>query len=559
MLEILNRYSHGLASIPLIHALRERGCLTRMEKAASVSAEELACEFSANRGYLDAALRTLVCLDWARLVAGDRYEATPSLANASVIPNQIMDLYRFPFDSYVQGNAGGSLDSWIARSERRWDSEHPYLPDYLDGLIVIPLLLALRAQGRMEISGEHEGTGTMILHLRVEPGVREAVERLFIARRWAAKCGDTLRLNRAGVFVVERIAITAAVASYKPMLGQAQELLFGNAAGVFAPDAAGHERHVDRTLNVTGSGFQHEKYFTALSECIVRLFDHDDFASQPKYIADIGCGDGSLLRRLYETVRDKTKRGKVLGTHPLIPIAVDFNEKALVEASRTLNDIKHIALRGDIGDPEALLKALRGQGIEDLQRVLHVRSFMDHNRPYWKPQDREAADRRPQVPSSGTYIDPQGQAIPPADMLQSTVEHLRRWARVVNEHGLLMLEVHCLPCAVTAQYLDKSESFHFDLYHALSHQYLLDAQAFLACAAEAGLFCRDGKSLTFPKNLPFTRISLSHFERRPYVVRWALREDQPLLAQLEEVWAQPKFSNTADASGREFVLEAKAV
>ena len=174
MLEILNRYAHGLASIPILHALRERGCLARLAEAGPVSAERLAREFSANRAYLDVGLRMLVCLNWIRLGADERYEATPELASSNVIPEGIMDLYRFPFNLYVQGAAGESLDPWLERSERRWNSEHPYLPDYLDGLLVVPLLVSLQAQGRLGIAEEKDGgTGAAPLRLDVDPAVLE--------------------------------------------------------------------------------------------------------------------------------------------------------------------------------------------------------------------------------------------------------------------------------------------------------------------------------------------------------------------------------------------------
>jgi len=559
MLEILNRYSHGLASIPILHALRERGCLARLETAA-VSAEELAHEFSANRAYLDVALRMLVCLDWIRPTAEGRYKATPGLANSNAIPDRIMDLYRFPFDRYIQGGSGESLDPWLEQSERRWNSEDQCFPDYIDGLLIVPLLLALLAQKRLKVvERKSEGQTVATLRLSVDPAVRRAVQRLFVAKGWAERSARTLQLNRAGRFVVDRIFVAAALASYRPMFKRAQDLLFGDAARVFARDSAGHETHVDRTLNVIASGFQHEKYFAALSDLVVRCFDDDAYTSQPKYIVDMGCGDGSLLRRLYETVRDRTRRGKVLDAHPLIPVAVDFNEKALAEASRTLDGIEHIAMRGDIGNPLALLDTLRAIGVEDLDRVLHVRSFLDHDRPYRQPEDRKAAEQRSAGRANGLYIDTEGHAIPRGDMIQSTVEHLQRWSQVVNENGLLLLEVHCLPPDMTARYLDESESLHFDAYHALSHQYLLEAQTFLACAAEAGLFCLKGRGVGFPKNLPFTRISLNHFERRPFVVRRAHDADLPALAELDEVWPQRRSRLGANNAvvAFEFVIEAE--
>ena len=38
-------------------------------------------------------------------------------------------------------------------------------------------------------------------------------------------------------------------------------MLFGEVGRVFSHDAEGHEQHVDRTMNVVGSGLMHGKYF----------------------------------------------------------------------------------------------------------------------------------------------------------------------------------------------------------------------------------------------------------------------------------------------------------
>ena len=83
-----------------------------------------------------------------------------------------------------------------------------------------------------------------------------------------------------------------------------------------APDDHGDETHIDRTLNVIGSGFQHQRYFADIEEIILSIFDNDDFERQPRYIADMGCGDGSLLKRIHEVVI-RTRRGAVLERHPL--------------------------------------------------------------------------------------------------------------------------------------------------------------------------------------------------------------------------------------------------
>src|SRR5260370_1091745 len=216
MLEMLNRYSHGLAAIPILHALRERGCLARLAETASISAEQLASEFSANRAYLDVALRMLVCLDWIRPAGDGRYKAMPGLASANIIPDRIMDLYRFPFDLYVQGSAGEPLEPWLEMSEQRWNSDHPYLPDYLDGLIIVPLLLSVRAQRQISIVEEKDSaTVAATLRLNVDRTVRRVIERLFVARGWADQSAEALNrrsITRRTVRSTFRRSVAATVA-----------------------------------------------------------------------------------------------------------------------------------------------------------------------------------------------------------------------------------------------------------------------------------------------------------------------------------------------------------
>jgi acyl transferase domain-containing protein/SAM-dependent methyltransferase len=549
MLEVLNRYAHGVTAIPIFHALRKRGLISRIEQSSTFSLSQLAREFSVAPGPLEVALKLLASLGWITAREAGLLAPAADLRLLRFIPEGIMELCGFPFESYVREPAGLSLAAWIAESERRWQCDHPMLADFLDGLLALPLLLALGAEGRLRTAGGGEPGSAPVLELAVDGAVRGEVERFFAARGWTAAPDGTPRLTRAGQFIVDRFFVTAALASYRPMLLRAEELLFGDAARVFVPDAAGHEAHLDRTLNVRGSGFQHEKYFAAVCDAIVPLFDGEEFDRQPRYIADMGCGDGSLLRRLFETVRGRTRRGRVLDRHPLTLIAIDHNERALAAAERTLGGLEHITLRGDIGEPEALLTDLAARGIGDAERILHVRSFLDHDRPWRAPEDAAGAARRARLGCSGTFIDAAGGLIPPDEMLQSTVEHLARWARVINRHGLLMLEVHCLPVAVTAQYLDESESFHFDAYHSLSHQFLLDADLFLLCAAEAGLFSREERRLKFPRHMPFARITLHHFVKQPYVVRHAEDADLAAIGELCQVWPAPAARPAVEPGG----------
>ena len=99
-----------------------------------------------------------------------------------------------------------------------------------------------------------------------------------------------LLLTEVGQFLVDRALIMGTTASYWPSRWALPELLFGDPKRVFRRDTFGHERHLDRTLNVVASGFQHEKFFSDVDEIILEIFNRP-LATQPHYVADMGCGE----------------------------------------------------------------------------------------------------------------------------------------------------------------------------------------------------------------------------------------------------------------------------
>jgi acyl transferase domain-containing protein len=170
--------------------------------------------------------------------------------------------------------------------------------------------------------------------------------------------------------------------------------------------------------------------------------------------------------------------------------------------------------------------------------MLHVRSFLDHDRGWHPPADAAAVQRRRRHRLAGVYAAPDGSAIDPAEAMQALVEHLGRWAAAVGAGGLAVAEVHALPARTVRQYRDDCENLHFDAYHALSGQHLVQADSFLLAMAEVGLFPRAGTLVRSPRNLPFTRITSAWYERRAYRVRFAEMADIDALLSLDEAgWA----------------------
>ncbi|MBH9673003.1 hypothetical protein JAO14_37475, partial [Burkholderia contaminans] len=72
------------------------------------------------------------------------------------------------------------------------------------------------------------------------------------------------------------------------------------------------------------------------TKIIRRLFDETPLDQQPAGISDMGCGDGSALRRLAQYVIESTRRGRHLADHPLIVVGADYNESARSRAADTL-------------------------------------------------------------------------------------------------------------------------------------------------------------------------------------------------------------------------------
>ncbi|MCB0191358.1 MAG: SDR family NAD(P)-dependent oxidoreductase, partial [Anaerolineae bacterium] len=529
MLDLLNRYAHGFVTIPVILACKERGFFNLLRERGPLTAAQMVDVLGANSGHFQAALRLMQSLGW--LVYDTEtggYGLTAKAELHTQIPEDMLDLYQLSMEDYLMGASDQRLLSpWLERSRRRWDLGHPWLADFLDGVLVVPLLLSLKKNNLL-------GDGSQIpLFSGVTPLAGEELIELFVDGGWAERQEGHPVLTDMGRFVVDRSLILGTTASYRPMLMRMPDLLFGDCRAVFDRDEAGNEGHLDRSLNVLASGFQHGKYFADVDAIIVSIFNQP-LADQPHYIVDMGCGDGTFLAQVYHTIRTRSDRGRMLDEHPLRMIGVDYNQQALGATAKTLADIPHLVLPGDIGDPEQLMLNLQAHGI-NFEDVLHIRSFLDHNRPFSPPQDNEAAEHRAGTPYAGVFVDTTGHAIPPQVMVQSLVEHLERWSRAVSRHGIIILEVHCLNPEAVAKNRDVSESLHFDAYHAFSGQHLVEADLFLMSAAEVGLFPQAEFVRHYPKTLPFTRITLTYFEKKPYRMRLAQAADLPHLLHLETV------------------------
>ena len=233
---------------------------------------------------------------------------------------------------------------------------------------------------------------------------------------------DSVELTPCGRYAAQIASAYGVTVSYLPLFMVLNTLLFGNPR-IPRIDENGFETLVNRALNVWGSGGAHATYFNKVDEIIVEIFNRP-LALQPRGICDMGCGDGTLLAHLYSVVSTRTARGRDLDRHPLIIVGADFNKVARRASKQTLRrsgvPVFHV-IHGDINRPAQLAGDLEELG-HDVHDLLHIRSFLDHNRAYVPLANYTRGTRTARSSGAFAYL---GEEIRAEEIEENLVRHLR--------------------------------------------------------------------------------------------------------------------------------------
>ena len=367
---------------------------------------------------------------------------------------------------------------------------------HLEGALVAPWMVTLgTAFGTAPIvSPEDFGQAMSALHATKQEAWLDVMEGM----GWQG--------TAAGAFFLKRSSAYGVTTSYTQTFLWAKELLLGDGRWLWRTEPGEPEVHVDRTLNVWGSGGAHAAYFSDLDEVVKNVFNQP-LEDQPQGLCDMGCGNGALLLHLKEVVATQTLRGQHLETHPLMLVGADFNQEALVATADHFRQegVEGHFIWGDIGDPDQLaldLYELHGVRLGDL---MSVRSFLDHNRVFNAP-----AIERPDAPVSTGAFAFRGKRLKLRNVEQSLKEHLMKWSPYVAQHGLLMIELHTIAPEDACMRQGMMPATAYDATHGFSDQYIVEVPVFDAMAAEAGLVMDAQVSRTFPNQLP-APVSLRFF------------------------------------------------
>ena len=497
----------GIVLAPTVKALSDRKVFDLFNRSSRwTGLDEIVRQTHGNRGYLKVALRLLVSAGWLDEQheagsSGPAYALTPEgVIAAGVAPPLYSEVVSFIpkavfLEDFLFGTSAApilsSVRELVAQSRSNWRLNTPsdqrafkvcdLIRRHLDGMLVGPAMVAL-ARGGLLAQLEHGPTHTS--SLAANRDTLSCLLDLLANLGWITCEQDRVQLTACGRYATQIATAYGVTVSYLPTFTVLTTLLFGNPR-IPRVDESGVELLVNRGMNVWASGGAHRTYFKKVDEIIVDIFN-GPIGQQPHGICDMGCGDGTFLEHLYSIVKEQTARGRVLDEHPLVLVGADFNKVARRATKRTLRKAaipKFHVIHGDINRPAQLASDLEELGL-DVHDLLHVRSFLDHNRPYVAPAGYVRGSRPARSTGAFAHL---GEEIRADELEQNLVQHLRRWAPYVGRFGLLVLELHTLPPALTAANLEKTPTVAYDATHGFSDQYLVELPIFLDCAAEAGL------------------------------------------------------------------------
>jgi hypothetical protein len=521
----------GLAVAPTVGALWERGGLDVLTGAAgALEFSDILARTRANPGYLRVALRLLTSCGWLTEQPGtppsrSGYKLTTEGRIAMTLaPPLYGELTSFflpkalILEDYVFGSSDAplipSLRELVQRAKDGWRiplHEDPVtarvrhlVRGHLDGMLIGPAMVALARHG---VFAALEDRPVDVRALGGNAASLACLFDLLTIPGWTVQTQHGVQLTGCGRYAAQIASSYGVTVSYLPMFGVLPTLLFGNPR-MPRVDPSGFETMVNRGMNVWGSGGAHKTYFKKLDEIVVEIFNRS-IEQQPHGICDMGSGDGTLLTHLYSVVRERTARGRVLEQHPLMIVGADFNKVARRATKQTLRAAgipAHHVIDGDINRPAQLASDLEALG-HDVHDLLHIRSFLDHNRPYTRLANYVSGTRTPHTTGAFAHL---GAEIAADELEENLVRHLRRWAPYIGRFGLLVLELHTLPPPLAAANLDRTPAVAYDGTHGFSDQYLVELSVFLDAAREAGLQADERFQARFPPS-ELATVSLNYF------------------------------------------------
>jgi SAM-dependent methyltransferase len=525
----LFRHLDGIVTCPAAYELHHKGITTHLLKEKTCDLTDLSKAFKANEGYLNVALRTFASQGWLT------YKVDNNSNSVIVSTNELSEIAFSHFHMYKEAsellkfsekyssrkfeiepfrkleslfnNYKNNFGVAISKDEKTSNIQHQIL-SHIEGIMVGPTLVLLGMKGMFHKYFMQTKFKAEEFHKDPENFGRLLDILTYLG--WFSKTGESYEFTDKGLFFARRASAYGVTVSYIPTLRKLDKFIFGDPT-IFRSEGIGNEEiHVDREMNVWGSGGAHASYFKVIDEIIIKLFNKP-IQEQPKGILDVGCGNGAFLKHLFNVIENQTERGKVLEDYPLLLIGVDYNEAALKITRKNLvqADIWAKVIWGDIGNPAAMSKDLNEKYGIDLSDLLNVRTFLDHNRIWEEPK---LNGKIASTECSGAYAY-RGVRINNNLVIESLKQHFNKWKPFVSKFGLLLIELHTSKPELVKENIGKTAATAYDATHGYSDQYIIEIDEYMKAMEEIGLTSDDSTFRKFP-NSDLATVSINLFKSK---------------------------------------------
>ena len=518
------RHLDGIVTAPTAYSLYSNSVLDYILEKGTVEIKSLARRFKANEGYLNVALHTLSSQGWIDYKINNENDTIEYTVNQNSnaafksfkLYEDVVGLMKFsarfhrrkfekePF-LYLKTIINSYKNNYDLESVVEGTIEYQILK-HIEGILVGPTIVALGMNGMFHKYFLESSFHPSEFHEDVESF--SSLLDFFVFLGWFKKHNENYSFTEKGLFFARRASAYGVTVSYIPTLRRLDQLIFGNSNHIRDIDSSKEEQHVDRQMNVWGSGGAHSSYFKKMDEVLIEIFNRP-LHEQPKGILDMGCGNGAFLIHAYNVISLQTLRGAHLEDHPLILVGADFNQSALKVTRRNIikSEIWAKLVWGDIGDPQSLAQDLKDNFNILLEDLLNVRTFLDHNR-IWK--DIPKAKRIKTITSQGAFAY-KGMRINNNALEENLRQHLELWKPYINKFGLLAIELHTISPSLISENLGKTPATAYNATHGYSDQYILELKIFRTLAESVGLQLNQDASCRFPES-DLATVSINYFE-----------------------------------------------
>jgi len=520
--EQIFRHLDGMVTVPIALSLHKKGLLNFLLQQQKTDLDSLTETFNGNKGYLNVACRTLASQGFLEYQVDNVLDKIIIETNPSTA-EFVENLYWYELVSDLKQHY--DVEDFMGKEVK----EHHLVFDVLErfvlkrkevgalsgiafqmmkhteGFLMAPMIVKLGMSGMFHKYFMESSFSAEEFHKH--PDVFKRILDFFAETSWFSKKNGHYQFTEEGLFFAKRATAYGVTVSYLPVFLHIDDLLFGK-AGMLRDDVTlVDEIHVDRVMNVWGSGGAHTTYFKVLDDFIIDIFNRP-LDKQPKGILDMGCGNGALLQHLYETIERRTLRGRYLEDYPLFLVGADYNQAALkiTRSNLTANDIWAKIIWGDIGNPDLLATDLKKNYNIALGDLLNMRTFLDHNRVWEDPGNTDGLISG----STGAFAH-RGQWLSNNKVELSLQQHLKKWKPYVSKNGLFVIELHTVDPKITAQNIGKTPATAYDATHGFSDQYIVEIAVFQKAAKAAGLQLDEQMFKKFP-NTDYATVSINYLK-----------------------------------------------